>query len=110
MNAVGTEWVTPGLPRISECSGYGMGHTWVTEDVFFAKKKITIIWQHIDLDCNAITRRILSSIICIILTCISGSLVFDIFKYCRLFHIIPWMLDWLQSLNNFSLMCHIINL
>ena len=34
MNAVGTEWVTPGLPRMShECSGYGMGHAWVTEDV-----------------------------------------------------------------------------
>ena len=33
MNAVGTEWVTPGLPRmIDECSGYGMGHVWVTED------------------------------------------------------------------------------
>ena len=28
MNAVGTEWVTPGLPRM------GMGHTWVTEDGF----------------------------------------------------------------------------
>ena len=27
INAVGTEWVTPGL-----CSGYGMGHAWVTED------------------------------------------------------------------------------
>ena len=32
MNAVGTEWVTPGSPRIHECSGYRMGHTWVTED------------------------------------------------------------------------------
>ena len=28
MNAVGTEWVTPGLPS----SGYGIGHAWVTED------------------------------------------------------------------------------
>ena len=33
MNAVGTEWVTPGLPRmIDECSGYGMGHAGVTKD------------------------------------------------------------------------------
>ena len=40
MNAVGTEWVTPGLWNGSrlgyrsddECSGYGMGHAWVTED------------------------------------------------------------------------------
>ena len=37
MNAVGTDWVTPGLPRMShECSGYGMGHAWVTEDVIQA--------------------------------------------------------------------------
>ena len=33
MNAVGMEYVTPWLPRmIDECSGYGMGHAWVTED------------------------------------------------------------------------------
>ena len=33
MNAVGTEWITPGLPRMThECSGYGMDHAWVTED------------------------------------------------------------------------------
>ena len=30
MNAVGTEWVTPGLNH--ECSGNGMGHAWVKED------------------------------------------------------------------------------
>ena len=29
-NAVGMEWVTPGLPSI-QCSGYGMGHAWITE-------------------------------------------------------------------------------
>ena len=38
-NAVGTEWVTPGLPMQwvwngsclgYQCSGYGMGHAWVT--------------------------------------------------------------------------------
>ena len=43
MNAVGTEWVMPGLPRMQWVqngsprgyrgySGYRMGHAWVTED------------------------------------------------------------------------------
>ena len=29
-NAVGTEWITPGLPN-HECSGYRIDHAWVTE-------------------------------------------------------------------------------
>ena len=33
MNAVGTEWITPGFPRMThECSGYGMDYAWATED------------------------------------------------------------------------------
>ena len=31
-NAVGTEWITPWLGRIHECSGYGMYHALVRED------------------------------------------------------------------------------
>ena len=40
MNVVGMEWVMPGL---FECSGYGLGHAWVTDDGLKPPRSISAV-------------------------------------------------------------------
>ena len=65
MNAVGTEWPHMCYQGYDECSGYGMGHAWVTEEM--SEEKCTQYDTHVLL-CLYVSHR-WTSLILLVTVC-----------------------------------------